>query len=73
MASEDFVAYRPDTFEVELALGPIGIPACSLIYVAHACLTRHLVSIEGSILTLVYRGNVAMDVTDSERDKFSSR
>ena len=73
MASEDFVAYRPDTFGVELALGPIGVPACSLIHGAHACLTRHLVFIEGSILILVYRGNVAMDVTDFERDKFSSK
>ena len=73
MASEDFVAYRPDTFGVELALGPIGIPACSLIHGARACVRHHLVFIAGSTSTSVNRGKVAMEVTDSERDMFSSK
>ena len=54
-------------------LRPICLPACSPIRDPHACVEDHLVFIAGSTSTSENRGKVAMEVTDSERDMFSSK
>ena len=58
---------------VVLGLRPIFIPACSLICDRHACVKHHLAFIARGTSTSVNRGKVAMEVTDSERDMFSSK